>query len=36
VPYELMAGTVIPAVLVTGINSGLPGEMIATVTSMTS
>src|ERR1017187_10459682 len=31
-PYELMAGTVIPAALVTGINSDLPGQMIATVT----
>jgi type IV secretory pathway VirB10-like protein len=31
-PYELMAGTVIAAALVTGINSDLPGQMIATVT----
>ena len=31
-PYELMAGTIIPAALVTGINSDLPGQMIATVT----
>ncbi len=31
-PYELMTGTVIPAALVTGINSDLPGQMIATVT----
>jgi type IV secretion system protein VirB10 len=31
-PYELMAGAVIPAALVTGINSDLPGQMIATVT----
>jgi type IV secretion system protein TrbI len=31
-PYELMAGTVIPAALVTGINSDLPGEVIASVT----
>jgi type IV secretion system protein VirB10 len=29
---ELLAGTVIPAALVTGINSDLPGEVIATVT----
>lgn len=31
-PYQLMAGTIIPAALVTGINSDLPGEIIATVT----
>jgi type IV secretion system protein TrbI len=31
-PYELMAGTVIAAALVTGINSDLPGQMLATVT----
>lgn len=31
-PYEILAGTVIPAALVTGINSDLPGEIIATVT----
>jgi type IV secretory pathway VirB10-like protein len=31
-PYELMAGTVIAAALVTGVNSDLPGQMIATVT----
>lgn len=31
-PYELLAGTVIPAALWTGINSDLPGEVIATVT----
>jgi len=31
-PYQVMAGTVIPAALVTGINSDLPGQMIATVT----
>jgi type IV secretion system protein VirB10 len=31
-PYELMAGTIIAAALVTGINSDLPGQMIATVT----
>ena len=30
--YELMAGTVIAAALVTGINSDLPGQTIATVT----
>lgn len=30
-PYEVMAGTVIPAALVTGINSDLPGQIIATV-----
>jgi type IV secretion system protein TrbI len=30
-PYELLAGTVIPAALVTGINSDLPGQMIAAV-----
>ena len=29
---ELLAGTVIPAALVTGINSDLPGQVIATVT----
>jgi type IV secretion system protein VirB10 len=27
-----VAGTIIPAALVTGINSDLPGEIIATVT----
>ncbi len=32
-PYQVMAGTVIPAALVTGINSDLPGQIIATVTS---
>jgi len=32
-PYEVMAGTVIPAALLTGINSDLPGQIIATVTS---
>lgn len=31
-PYEIKAGTVIPAALVTGINSDLPGEIIAQVT----
>jgi type IV secretion system protein VirB10 len=31
-PYSVMAGTVIPAALVTGINSDLPGQVIATVT----
>jgi type IV secretion system protein TrbI len=31
-PYELMAGTVIPAALVTGIDSDLPGQVIASVT----
>jgi type IV secretory pathway VirB10-like protein len=30
--YQLMAGTVIPAALLTGINSDLPGQVIATVT----
>jgi type IV secretion system protein VirB10 len=31
-PYTVMAGTVIPAALVTGINSDLPGQVIASVT----
>ncbi|WP_369062953.1 TrbI/VirB10 family protein [Burkholderia gladioli] len=31
-PYMVMAGTIIPAALVTGINSDLPGEIIAEVT----
>ena len=31
-PDQLMAGTVIPAALVTGINSALPGQVIAAVT----
>jgi len=31
-PYQVMAGTVIPAAMVTGIKSDLPGEVIATVT----
>jgi type IV secretory pathway VirB10-like protein len=30
-PYQLMAGTIIPASLVTGINSDLPGEIIGQV-----
>lgn len=30
--YQVMAGTIIPAALVTGINSDLPGQVIATVT----
>ena len=30
-PYEIKAGTVIPADLITGINSDLPGEIIAQV-----
>ncbi|RDD94919.1 conjugal transfer protein TrbI [Acidovorax sp. BoFeN1] len=32
-PYQVMAGTVIPAALVTGIKSDLPGDVIATVTA---
>ncbi len=31
-PFELMAGTVIPASLITGVNSDLPGTVIAQVT----
>jgi type IV secretion system protein TrbI len=31
-PYMVMAGTIIPAALITGINSGLPGQVIASVT----
>ncbi len=31
-PFQLVAGTIIPTALVTGINSDLPGEIIATVT----
>jgi type IV secretory pathway VirB10-like protein len=31
-PYQVMAGTVIPAALITGINSDLPGQVIANVT----
>ena len=30
-PYELQAGTVIPAMLITAINSDLPGEIVAQV-----
>jgi type IV secretion system protein TrbI len=31
-PYQLMAGTIIPATLLTGVNSDLPGQVIAQVT----
>jgi len=31
-PYQLMAGAVIPAALITGIQSDLPGQVIASVT----
>lgn len=31
-PYEVMAGTVISAALITGINSDLPGQVMASVT----
>jgi type IV secretory pathway VirB10-like protein len=31
-PYQLMAGTIVAAALVTGINSDLPGQAIASVT----
>ena len=31
-PWQVMAGTVIPATLITGINSDLPGEVIGQVT----
>ena len=31
-PYQIMSGTIIAAALVTGVNSDLPGQMIATVT----
>ncbi len=31
-PYQVMAGTLIPASLVTGINSDLPGQIIAQIT----
>jgi type IV secretion system protein VirB10 len=31
-PYELLAGTIIPASLITGLNSDLPGPVIAQVT----
>ncbi|MDQ7250557.1 TrbI/VirB10 family protein [Dongia sedimenti] len=34
-PYQVMAGTVIEAALVTGLNSDLPGEVIAQTTSNT-
>jgi type IV secretion system protein VirB10 len=30
-PYEIKAGTVIPGILISGINSGLPGNVIAQV-----
>jgi type IV secretion system protein VirB10 len=30
-PYEVMAGTVLPAVLITGIDSDLPGQVIAQI-----
>lgn len=30
-PYEVKAGSVIPAALITGINSGLPGQVVAQV-----
>ena len=30
-PYQVMAGTIIPAALMTGINSDLPGQVIANV-----
>ena len=30
-PYQVMAGTIIPAALVTGINSDLPGQVVANV-----
>jgi type IV secretion system protein VirB10 len=30
-PYQVMAGTILPAVLVTGINSDLPGQIIAQI-----
>ena len=33
-PYQVMAGTVISAALVTGIKSDLPGDVIATVTEL--
>ena len=32
-PWQLMAGTVIPATLLTGVNSDLPGQVIAQVTN---
>lgn len=31
-PYELLAGTIVPASLITGLNSDLPGQVIAQVT----
>lgn len=31
-PFQVMAGTIIPAAMVTGLNSDLPGQAIATVT----
>ena len=31
-PYQVMAGTIIPGALLTGINSDLPGQVIASVT----
>jgi type IV secretion system protein VirB10 len=31
-PYQVMAGTLLPAMLVTGINSDLPGDILAQVT----
>ena len=31
-PYQVMAGTIIPASLITGVNSDLPGQIIAQVT----
>ena len=31
-PYQVMAGTIIPASLVTGLNSDLPGQIIAQIT----
>ncbi|MFX8082958.1 TrbI/VirB10 family protein, partial [Acinetobacter baumannii] len=31
-PYQVMAGSIIPAALITGIQSDLPGETIASVT----
>ena len=31
-PYQVMAGTIIPASLITGINSDLPGNIIAQIT----
>ncbi|HEX3418265.1 MAG TPA: TrbI/VirB10 family protein [Stellaceae bacterium] len=31
-PYQLMAGSIIPAALITGLNSDLPGQVVAQVT----